>query len=209
MAYKEYGLPNKLINTIILAWNGIDTIRSNGFYASRDFSTSLDFNTRIYGVKMFQKRVRSQVSAMYCPQPQVFWICADYAAAISVMVTAAYLPTISVTALFTKALCRHPAWAVWQFQVPSTSMVSTIWAKCLGDKDSTGFKNIRLIDNLAHPVLTILPPIRSTDLLSAYALVPYYSILLIFLPVPPSIPIASTTRMAAVLIQPCWKMARA
>jgi lipopolysaccharide assembly outer membrane protein LptD (OstA) len=52
--YNEYWLSNRIYQQYNDATEKLDSVNSNGFYATRDFSAGVDFNTRIYGMKMFK-----------------------------------------------------------------------------------------------------------------------------------------------------------
>jgi len=53
--YDEYWFTNKLYQQYSAADQKIDSVNSYGFYAARDFNAGVNFSTRIYGLKIFQK----------------------------------------------------------------------------------------------------------------------------------------------------------
>jgi hypothetical protein len=54
VSYNEYWLTDKLYERWSNADNKIDSTETHGFYTARDFNTSVNFSTRIYGLKMFK-----------------------------------------------------------------------------------------------------------------------------------------------------------
>ncbi|GAA4464418.1 putative LPS assembly protein LptD [Nemorincola caseinilytica] len=52
--YNEYWYSNRLIRGFNDATMRIDSTRSTGFFAARDFNAGVNFSTRIYGMKMFR-----------------------------------------------------------------------------------------------------------------------------------------------------------
>lgn len=53
--YNEYWLTEKLERSYSDPERKIDTVRTTGFYAARDYNVGVNFSTRIYGMKLFKK----------------------------------------------------------------------------------------------------------------------------------------------------------
>ncbi|MEZ5018171.1 MAG: putative LPS assembly protein LptD [Flavipsychrobacter sp.] len=53
--YTEYWLTKQSFRYYNNAAEGVDTIKNNGFFTARDFNASIGVNTRIYGMKKFKK----------------------------------------------------------------------------------------------------------------------------------------------------------
>ncbi len=54
VSYNEYWLSNRIYQQYNDGTGKIDSVNTNGFYATRDFNTGVNFSTRIYGMKLFK-----------------------------------------------------------------------------------------------------------------------------------------------------------
>ncbi len=54
VSYNEYWLSNRIYQQYNDSTGRIDSANTNGFYATRDFNTGVNFSTRIYGMKLFR-----------------------------------------------------------------------------------------------------------------------------------------------------------
>ncbi len=77
--YNEYWMTEKLIRGYNDVTGKIDSIQSRGFYTARDFSSSINLSTRIYGVKMFKKGWVKGVRHMISPNVGMGYV-PDFAA---------------------------------------------------------------------------------------------------------------------------------
>jgi hypothetical protein len=79
-SYNEYWLTEKHTRSYNDITNAIDTIANKGFFAARDFNTSANLSTRIYGLKMFKKGKLAGIRHVISPNIGVTYT-PDFAAA--------------------------------------------------------------------------------------------------------------------------------
>lgn len=78
--YKEYWLTEQIYQYYNSSDGGLDTINRRGFYTARDFNTSANITTRIYGLKMFKKGKLAGIRHVVYPTVGIAYT-PDYAAA--------------------------------------------------------------------------------------------------------------------------------
>ncbi len=151
VAYKEYWLTRQRYQYYNANYDRIDTIDYNGFYTSRDFSASIDFNTRIYGVKMFKKGKIAGIRHVLTPSVGFGYI-PNYAAApfyygyqtrLRPNEAPAYRSTYEGSIPGVPGMGQF---GDFRSAIPF-SLDNNLQVKVRSEKDSTGFKNVRLIDN--------------------------------------------------------------
>lgn len=152
--YTEYWLTERMYRYYNSRTDVLDTLSSRGFYTARDFDASVGFNTRIYGLKMFKRgklagirhELRPNVSLNYVP---------DYAAA---PFHYGYRTRLSANAAqpeyrspYENSVIGAPGYG--QFgdyrSYLGFGFDNNLQIKVRTDKDTAGFKNIRIIDNLS------------------------------------------------------------
>ncbi|OSZ79424.1 hypothetical protein CAP35_14570 [Chitinophagaceae bacterium IBVUCB1] len=151
VSYREYWLTRQMYRYYNNTTDRLDTILNRGFFASRDMTAGIDFNTRIYGMKMFKKGKIAGIRHVLTPSAGIGYV-PDYAAA---PFNYGYRTRLDATG--------QPVYqSIYDGNIPGTpgqgqfgrirSAVSfgidnNLQMKLRTAKDSTGFKNIRLIDN--------------------------------------------------------------
>lgn len=151
--YKEYWNTEQIYQYYNSQTDKVDSLTKRGFFTARDFDAHLDFNTMIYGVKMFKKGKIAGIRHVLTPSVGIGYV-PDYAAApfyygyktrLSANGPETYLP------VYQGAIPGVPG--MNQFgkyrSALGYSLTNNLQMKVRSTKDSTGFKNIRLIDNFA------------------------------------------------------------
>lgn len=149
--YKEYWLTKRMYRHYNANTDKLDTTLYRGFYTARDFDAGIDFNTRIYGMKMFKKGKLAGIRHVLTPSIG-FGYLPDYAAA---PFNYGYKTTLSAGAqpgyvsVYEGNVPAIPGFG--QFGKPRSAIGfgidNNLQIKTRTDKDSTGFKNLRIIDN--------------------------------------------------------------
>lgn len=151
--YNEYWLTQKMHR--FYNYEG-DTVQRNidrGFYTARDFNAGMQLNTRVYGMKLFKKGKIAGIRHVLTPSTG-FTYTPDYAAApfsygyrtiVDPRSPPVYLP------LFEGSIPGTPGYG--QFgnfsSLVTFGLDNNLQVKMRTQNDSTGFKNIRIIDNFA------------------------------------------------------------
>ncbi len=151
LGYNEYWLTRQMYRYYNTTTDRLDTILNRGFFASRDFNAGVDFNTRIYGMKMFKKGKIAGIRHVLTPSVGLGYL-PDYAAA---PFNYGYRTRLDATS--------QPVYqSIYDGNIPGSpgqgqfgrirsavnfSIDNNLQMKLRTSKDSTGFKNIRLIDN--------------------------------------------------------------
>lgn len=148
--YKEYWLTRRMYKFYDYQQDRLDTNMYHGFFAARDFNAGINFNTRIYGMKMFKHGKIAGIRHVLIPSAGLNYT-PDYAA-------------YPFNYGYQTRLDRNGALqyqSVYEGNVPSipstqfgkfSSLVNfgidnQLQVKVRTEKDTTGFKNLRLIDN--------------------------------------------------------------
>lgn len=147
--YNEYWQTQQIIQGYNDATQRLDSQVNNGFYASRDFNTGINFSTRIYGMKLFKKgalrgirhELRPGVGLSYRP---------DFA---SPPFNYYYLTRLDTSSI-ERYISPYPASVVGgppQGKAASVGMTlgNNVQIKVRSKKDTTAaFKNVPIIDAL-------------------------------------------------------------
>jgi lipopolysaccharide assembly outer membrane protein LptD (OstA) len=150
--YREYWLTQQTYRFYNHEADSVQKNITRGFYTARDFNAGVNFNTRIYGMKMFKKGKIMGIRHVLSPTAGLVYT-PDYAAAPfrygyqtiidPKATTPAYLP------VYENAIPGVPGYN--QFGKFSSNLTfgldNNLQMKVRSTDDSTGFKNIRLIDN--------------------------------------------------------------
>lgn len=80
VSYNEYWLTSRSYRSFDFANDRIDTVQNRGFFTARDFSASMQFSTRIYGLKMFRQGKIMGIRHVLTPNVGLNYI-PDFAAA--------------------------------------------------------------------------------------------------------------------------------
>ena len=151
--YKEYWLTKRMYQLYNRNTDKIDTSIYRGFYTARDFDAGVDFNTRIYGTKLFKKGKLAGIRHMLTPSTG-FNYTPDFAAdpfnygyySIS---DKSGVPRYN--SVYEGSILGTPGQN--QFGKPRSAvafaLANNLQIKVRTPNDSTGFKNIRLIDNFS------------------------------------------------------------
>lgn len=149
--YKEYWLTKQQYQAYNPNANKVDSFNYNGFYTARDYTSSISANTRIYGVKMFKKGrlmgirhvLTPNVSLNYTPD----FAGAPYRYGYQTITDPNRPP--EYRSAFEGSVVGTPGGS--QFgnfsSVVGFGIDNNLQIKMRSFKDSTGFKNVRLIDN--------------------------------------------------------------
>jgi hypothetical protein len=149
--YKEYWLTKQFYQAYNTNQNKLDSFNYNGFYTARDYSASISANTRIYGLKMFKKGrlmgirhvLTPNVSLNYTPD----FAAVPYRYGYKTITEANGQP--QYRSAFEGSVVGIPGNS--QFgnfsSVVGFGVDNNLQIKMRSYNDSTGFKNIRLIDN--------------------------------------------------------------
>jgi hypothetical protein len=147
--YNEYWLTKQSYRLYNAESDRIDTNIYDGFYTARDFNAGINANTRIYGVKMFQKGKLAGIRHVLSPNIGLTYT-PDFAAApyrygyktITDEGAPYYAP------VYENGIGYIPSTQFGDFSSLVTfGLDNNLQIKTRTDKDSTGTKNIRLIDN--------------------------------------------------------------
>ena len=148
--YNEYWYTEKLNRSYSDADKKIDTIRQNGFFSARDFNTSINLSTRIYGMKLFKNGSLRGIRHVLTPNVGVSYH-PDFAAA---PFNYYYKTRLDSTNNYT-TLTPFPSSVIG---LPSSGKVgalnfglnNNLQIKVKSGKDTvTGYKNVTLIDGLS------------------------------------------------------------
>ncbi|OJW97367.1 MAG: hypothetical protein BGO70_06115 [Bacteroidetes bacterium 43-93] len=151
--YKEYWNTEQIYRYYNTQTDKEDSIIRRGFFTARDFDAHWGFNTMIYGVKMFKKGKIAGVRHVLTPNVGLGYI-PDYAAApfyygYKTRLTAngpeTYLPVYAGAVPGIPGMNQFGKYR----SALEYSLTNNLQMKVRSSKDSTGFKNIRLIDNFA------------------------------------------------------------
>jgi hypothetical protein len=151
--YREYWLTEQTHSLYDYTGDTIQTKKDRGFYAARDFNAGVQLTTRIYGMKMFKKGKLAGIRHVLVPNSG-FTYTPDFAkppfrygykTILNPNEAAVYRP------LYETSVVGAPGYG--QFGTFSSllnfGLDNNLQIKVRTDKDSTGFKNVRLIDNFA------------------------------------------------------------
>ncbi|MBS1773475.1 MAG: LPS-assembly protein LptD [Bacteroidetes bacterium] len=149
--YKEYWETQQLYRYYNSETAKEDTIRNKGFFTARDFDAHIDLNTRIYGVKMFKKGKIMGIRHVLTPGVGLAYV-PDYAKApfrygyqtrLDPNANPVYLPVYEGGVPGVPGMGQFGNYrSALNFGIDNNLQI-----KVRSTKDSTGFKNIRLIDN--------------------------------------------------------------
>lgn len=152
--YREYWLTQQTRRFYNMAADSVQTNIYRGFYTARDFNAGVNFNTRIYGMKMFRKGKLMGIRHVLTPSTGIVYT-PDYAAAPFRYGYRTILdpnnPNPVYLPAYENAIPAIPGYG--QFgkfaSVMTMGLDNNLQIKVRSDEDSTGFKNIRLIDNFS------------------------------------------------------------
>ncbi len=151
--YKEYWNTRQVYRAYNAATDKIDTTINRGFFTARDFDAHLDFTTQIFGVKMFKKGKLAGIRHVITPNAGIGYV-PDYAAApfhygyktrLAATGPETYLPVYEGAVPGVPGLGQFGKYR----SAVSFGLSNNLQIKLRTSKDTTGFKNIRLIDNLS------------------------------------------------------------
>jgi hypothetical protein len=148
--YKEYWLTQKVYQVYNPSLDKVDSTMYRGFYAARDFTTGLTANTRIYGVKMFKHGKLMGIRHVLSPNASLTF-APDYATDPFNYGYRTYINPTSNTyeyrSAFDGSVVGTPGNQYGQFSSLLGFGIDNNLQIKVRSKDSTGFKNVRLIDN--------------------------------------------------------------
>lgn len=149
--YNEYWLTRQTFRRYDYTGDSVARDINNGFFTARDYNANISANTRIYGLMMFKKGklmgvrhvLTPRVSLNYVPDfakdPYRF----GYETIIDPRGEPQYLSP------YEGSLLGAPSQLGNFSSIVAFGFDNNLQIKLRSDKDSTGFKNIRLIDNFA------------------------------------------------------------
>lgn len=149
--YKEYWLTRRMYKQFNTITDKLDTTQYNGFFTARDFDAGVDLNTRIYGMKMFKKGRIAGIRHVLTPGVG-FGYLPDYAAnpfnyGYYTRLNRTDQPTYQ--SAYEGSIPGAPGFN--QFgrirSAINFGIDNNLQVKIRTKKDTTGFKNIRIIDN--------------------------------------------------------------
>lgn len=149
--YKEYWMDRRMYKFYNDETDRLDTNLYRGFYTARDFNAGVQFNTRIYGMKMFKRGKLAGIRHVLTPSAG-FTYTPDFAAGpfrygYQTITERNGNPTY--LSAYEGNIIGQPGYN--QFgrygSLLNFGIDNNLQIKTRSLKDSTGFKNIRLIDN--------------------------------------------------------------
>jgi lipopolysaccharide assembly outer membrane protein LptD (OstA) len=147
--YNEYWVTNQLYRSYNDVTRKIDSVNRYGFFATRDFSTGVNFSTRIYGMKMFRRGglrgirhvLEPSTGISYHPdfaaRPFNYYYRTRLDSTATVLYQSPYAPIYGVAPLGKAGMINF-------------GLNNNLQIKVRSSKDTvSGFKNVRLIDGLS------------------------------------------------------------
>lgn len=150
--YNEYWLTRRMYRYYDNDRESLDTISSRGFYTARDYSADIAFNTRIYGLKLFKRgklagirhEFRPNVSMNFAPDYANDPYNYGYRTILSDGGQPQYL------SVYEGSVVGVPGGQYGSFSSRlGFGFDNNLQIKTRSSKDSTGFKKIKIIDNLS------------------------------------------------------------
>lgn len=147
--YNEYWHTKQMYRYYNYAIDGLDTNIYRGFYTARDYSANITANTRIYGLKMFKKGKLMGIRHVLTPNVSLNYVPdfakAPYRYGYQTLLDPNGQP--QYLSPYEGNLQGAPAQLGNYSSVVGFGFNNNLQIKVRSDKDSNGFKNIRLIDN--------------------------------------------------------------
>lgn len=149
--YNEYWYSKQTFRAYDYTGDTVAQTINRGFYAARDYNAGMNFSTRIYGLKMFKKgklmgirhELRPNASINYTPDfakdPYNF----GYRTILDPNAQPVYVSP------YEGSLLGAPGQLGNYSSVVGLRFDNNLQIKVRSDKDTTGFKNIKLIDNFS------------------------------------------------------------
>lgn len=149
--YKEYWMTRRMYKYYDIANARLDTTMYRGFYTARDFDASIRFYTQIYGMKMFKKGSKiAGIRHVLSPEAS-FGYVPDYAAnpfyyGYRTRLDATGAPTYQSAYEGNEFIPGLNQFGNMRSAI-NFGLDNNLQVKMRSGKDTTGYKNIRLIDN--------------------------------------------------------------
>lgn len=149
--YNEYWYTRQTFRTWDYTGDTVARTLNRGFYTARDYNARIEANTRIYGLKMFKKGKLMGIRHVLTPRTSLNYV-PDFAKApyhfgyqtiIDPMGQPQYVSP------YEGSLLGAPSQLGNYSSILAFGLDNNLQVKVRSNKDSTGFKNIRLIDNFA------------------------------------------------------------
>ncbi len=148
--YNEYWLTEKRYLNYNDALNKLDTLRKDGFFTARDFNTSFNLSTRIYGMKLFKHGSLRGIRHVLTPNVGISYH-PDFATAPfnyyynARLDTSAYRPLLSP---YSNSIVGQPG--AGKVGAINFGLNNNLQIKVKTNKDTTAtYKNVTLIDGLS------------------------------------------------------------
>lgn len=151
--YKEYWMTKRMYKYYDAATGMLDTNLYRGFYTARDFNAGVQFNTRIYGLKMFKKgtlagirhELRPNAGFTYTPDFAASPFHYGYKTITERNGQPVYLSAYEGNIQGTPGYNQFGKFG----SLINFGLDNNLQIKVRNRRDSTGFKNIKLIDNFS------------------------------------------------------------
>jgi hypothetical protein len=150
--YNEYWLTKRTYRFYDQLEDDLDTTIYRGFYTARDFNANTTLNTRIYGLKLFKNGKIAGIRHVLTPSAGITFT-PDYAAhpfnyGYRTITNAASPP--QYFSVYENSIGYTPSQQFGNFSsLLNFGIDNNLQIKVRTDKDTTGARNIRLIDNFS------------------------------------------------------------
>lgn len=147
--YNEYWLTKQSFKAYDYTADSVAEEVNRGFYTARDYSASISANTRIYGLKMFKKGKLMGIRHMISPNVSLNYV-PDFAKSpynFGYETVTERNGQPRYLSPYEGALQGAPSQLGNFSSIIGFGFNNNLQIKVRSDKDSNGFKNIRLIDN--------------------------------------------------------------